>query len=379
MGLAAAAGSAIAAVAGGIADAAAAVGSALGIGGAAAGIGAGGWAGGLTAADLAGTAAAAGAGAAGAGALGAGIGAGGWAGGLSAADLAGTAAGVGGGGALSAAAPVFEGIVGGAAPTTDALGAGALEAAGNWGATEAGTAAGGILSGGLGPASIAPTLAASQAGNGGLLGSIGSILGGKTGGISNLGLLLGGVNALNSFINKPTQPNFSLSPASQAAIAANQGPYYNQPLNTSAPGRTPITPNLTPGNVTPAPGVAPSQQVNPWYSYGALPEQSFFSGNSLQSYGWPAARGGALSQIVARGQVRGPGDGNDDRVPAALSDGEYVMDAPTVARIGGGSNNAGAKKLDAFREWLARETGQKKFVPRKVSGGALEHLARHVR
>lgn len=55
-------------------------------------------------------------------------------------------------------------------------------------------------------------------------------------------------------------------------------------------------------------------------------------------------KGGALSRYV-----KGEGDGQADKIPAMLSDGEYVMDAETVSAIGNGSSEAGAKKLDEFR------------------------------
>ena len=48
--------------------------------------------------------------------------------------------------------------------------------------------------------------------------------------------------------------------------------------------------------------------------------------------------------------VQGPGDGQSDDIPAMLADGEYVIDAETVAQLGNGSNKAGAKMLDEFRE-----------------------------
>jgi hypothetical protein len=48
--------------------------------------------------------------------------------------------------------------------------------------------------------------------------------------------------------------------------------------------------------------------------------------------------------------VEGPGDGQSDDIPAMLADGEYVIDAETVAQLGNGSNKAGAKMLDQFRE-----------------------------
>lgn len=48
--------------------------------------------------------------------------------------------------------------------------------------------------------------------------------------------------------------------------------------------------------------------------------------------------------------VQGEGDGQSDDIPAMLADGEYVIDAETVAQLGNGSNKAGAKMLDGFRE-----------------------------
>ena len=48
--------------------------------------------------------------------------------------------------------------------------------------------------------------------------------------------------------------------------------------------------------------------------------------------------------------VSGEGDGQSDDIPAMLADGEYVFDSDVVAALGNGSNKAGAKVLDKFRE-----------------------------
>jgi hypothetical protein len=48
--------------------------------------------------------------------------------------------------------------------------------------------------------------------------------------------------------------------------------------------------------------------------------------------------------------VKGKGDGQSDEIPAMLADGEFVWDADTVAQLGNGSSDAGAKFLDKFRE-----------------------------
>ena len=58
------------------------------------------------------------------------------------------------------------------------------------------------------------------------------------------------------------------------------------------------------------------------------------------------------------GNVHGPGDGRSDSIPAELSDGEYVIDAETVALLGNGSTRAGADKLDQFRVAVRKHKGR---------------------
>ena len=81
------------------------------------------------------------------------------------------------------------------------------------------------------------------------------------------------------------------------------------------------------------------------------------------------ARGGALSQIAY--MARGSGSGRDDTIDAKLSDGEYVMDAETVALLGDGSTKAGAERLDAMRMQLRKQKGRQlakgKFSPNAKS------------
>lgn len=57
------------------------------------------------------------------------------------------------------------------------------------------------------------------------------------------------------------------------------------------------------------------------------------------------------------GYVQGPGDGRDDLIDARLANGEFVFDAETVALLGNGSNEAGAKLLDKWREELRSHKG----------------------
>lgn len=83
-------------------------------------------------------------------------------------------------------------------------------------------------------------------------------------------------------------------------------------------------------------------------TYASRPEQSFFVNVPQQ----PTPKGFAVG-----GMVSGEGHGREDRVNANLSDGEYVVDAETVALLGDGSNKAGADMLDKFRVNLRRHKG----------------------
>jgi hypothetical protein len=67
--------------------------------------------------------------------------------------------------------------------------------------------------------------------------------------------------------------------------------------------------------------------------------------------------------------VRGKGDGQSDDIPAMLADGEYVFDADTVAQLGNGSSDAGAKLLDHFRESLRehKRSAPSDKIPPKAS------------
>jgi hypothetical protein len=71
-----------------------------------------------------------------------------------------------------------------------------------------------------------------------------------------------------------------------------------------------------------------------------------------------AAKRGGRSQRTEFA-VNGPGTGRSDDIPAVLSDGEYVIDAETVALLGDGSSKAGAKKLDELRVKIRKHKGQK--------------------
>jgi hypothetical protein len=111
-----------------------------------------------------------------------------------------------------------------------------------------------------------------------------------------------------------------------------------------------------------------------WLTYGTRPELSFFdyaprtasapvttpvpgnpAGPIMYDEPVPRFAKGGRSEFA----VNGPGTGRSDDIPAVLSDGEYVIDAETVALLGDGSSKAGAKKLDDLRVKVRKHKGKK--------------------
>ena len=95
----------------------------------------------------------------------------------------------------------------------------------------------------------------------------------------------------------------------------------------------------------------------------------------------PAAATGGLTSLAGGGRfLRGGGDGVSDSIPAkfaetgkpaALADGEFVLDARTVSEIGNGSSEAGARKLYAFMKAVH---GARKKAGRGSKSSADKHL-----
>lgn len=89
---------------------------------------------------------------------------------------------------------------------------------------------------------------------------------------------------------------------------------------------------------------------------GTTPTSPNFQGLQPQQKPVPAARGGALSKVAYL--ARGAGNGRADTIDARLSDGEYVIDAETVAMLGDGSTKAGAARLDQMRNQIRKHKGR---------------------
>jgi hypothetical protein len=98
------------------------------------------------------------------------------------------------------------------------------------------------------------------------------------------------------------------------------------------------------------------------YGPGTLGEETFRAVSGIPEKPVGMSHGGDMG--YSRGSsresflVEGPGDGRSDDIPAMLSDGEYVVDAESLALLGNGSPKDGAKKMDEFRINLRKHKGK---------------------
>jgi len=141
---------------------------------------------------------------------------------------------------------------------------------------------------------------------------------------------------------------------------------YPPQVAPTMPPRGPMPSAGAPGpQYTPPPmGGAPGPQYQPPMPTAAMPnpgqQPGFFSGGHYARGGYPQLMTG-MPMRHARGDYvpdTGHGDGRSDNVNAKLSPGEYVMDGETVALLGNGNNDAGARKLDEMRHNLRVQKGK---------------------
>ena len=158
--------------------------------------------------------------------------------------------------------------------------------------------------------------------------------------------VLGGVSALN-FLQGMTRKNPSTTPPTAPTSSLYTG------------NQTPMSPL--------AAGAAGTRSINRYAGdpnrYAMNPSVNFFNDPGTASHdvgplarlargGMPRTNGplSMASDAAMQGLQVGPGSGQDDQIDARLSDGEYVIDAATVADLGDGSTAAGARKLDIARQ-----------------------------
>ena len=277
-------------------------------------------------------------------------------------------------GANAAANAAASGANTGGFPTSDSYASGlqsgvanpvtSADLAGAAGATGVGSA----VSSAAGPVAGQAAAAASK-GGGNLLGGL------TTSDILKLGL--GVVAAGAASAAKPVQGTYATPGPSSTQQSAYQTAGLNQPGLTSGDtsGRTALNPFAGGQQSTygiygsPAATTQQTPGASPYWQYGG-PEQTFFQNNSLANFGF--SKGGALNRAVFDSRysdphVRGPGTPTSDSIPARLSKGEYVLDYKDVALLGGGSNEKGARKLDAARRKLNR--GDKRGALETLAGG----------
>lgn len=166
---------------------------------------------------------------------------------------------------------------------------------------------------------------------GGMFEGLGSILGGQ--GLTNilgLGALAGGIGGRERI---PYEAPISQSGNTQPNWRSDQYPRQGRLEQSNQTNNR----NLT----------------NP----GFEPEELYFNNiNPAMHY----AHGGHLN---------GHTGGQDDLIPAMLSDGEYVIDSSTVSDLGDGNNQSGANKLQAMVQAIRsqKRTSGKKLPPKSKS------------
>lgn len=96
-----------------------------------------------------------------------------------------------------------------------------------------------------------------------------------------------------------------------------------------------------------------------YYTYGAMPEPMRFNPGMSEEQEQGMYRGGyALRHGGAPYVDLGSAEsGRADNIDAKLSENEYVIDAETVALLGDGNPEAGAKKLDSMRLRIRKHKG----------------------
>lgn len=224
----------------------------------------------------------------------------------------------------------------------------------------------GLGGGGFGEASVSDPHAIAGGGGPARPSDLGS--GGSGGGL--LGGLLGGGSGGGSTLTKAL-PLLALASAFGGGKKAKAPADYTSQMNANKAQNRPLQ------NVDFTRTRASMNGFDP-ANYGYGHQRQFYNDNRLPAVnlaqgGMPAPQG-PLSKAKPSRYVEGPGTGRSDEVPARLSKGEFVVDAETVALLGDGSSEAGAKKLDDMRKGIRRHKGAA-LAKGKFSPGAKAPLS----
>lgn len=193
-----------------------------------------------------------------------------------------------------------------------------------------------------------------------------------------------GTGYQNQLSNSPVSPQIGNEPVgytgpSSTADAGNFGPGVGQATNTLGQLANPQQPVAgtvstgtqgTTGTTPPAPGTGSTTGTggsvvttpsgdrivipytgNP-YTYGQTGgEWAYFNPESLPPPKPVTAADG--------GTIKGPGDGQDDKIPALLSSNEHIIDAGTVAMAGRGDSDAGHRVIENWKRDVRKRAGFK--------------------
>jgi hypothetical protein len=186
-----------------------------------------------------------------------------------------------------------------------------------------------------------------------------------------------------SFAHKP---EFKADLIPQQAQPQTPTDYTQQILNAAAGGvihgynsggQTPQTPEAP--SPTLRPGFLRGHQLRPMggfqgVNFSGYQPQKFAMGGDVQEHNPQFFSVGGLNSLENT-YVKGEGDGTSDEVPAMLANGEFVIPADVVSKLGNGSNDAGANVLDEFLSTIrqhAQNHDPKKLPP--TSKGPLAYL-----
>jgi len=195
--------------------------------------------------------------------------------------------------------------------------------------------------------------------------------------------LKGSPVGLPGFSSPISQPGFGtqMTKASRPNTYAGggqinlQGSFNLNPGNMSSSNMSPslaVMPRLD-GSMTGPPGMGPDLQKDIYRPQPHVLPSTDFTSTQISpggpgGYGTQMALGG-ITRIQKEGQVRGNGDGMEDKVygniegrqKVALSRDEFIVPADVVSGLGNGSSNAGADKLYKMMDRVRKaRTGIKK-------------------
>jgi hypothetical protein len=199
--------------------------------------------------------------------------------------------------------------------------------------------------------------------------------------------IYGLANALKGgALTKPNSlPTYTPVSASQMGLgrtlSSNYAPQMNYMYNAGYASGGGIS--VAPGSVASS-GIAPADLLNQPSSgitalanqYGVTPSQVQQGLSTLKSAGFAA--GGSLGGYSDGGQMlKGGGDGMsdsipatiDDKQPARLADGEFVVPADVVSHLGNGSTDAGAKQLYSMMDKVRQARTGRKSQGKQIKAG----------